>query len=137
MDETIRFEGRGLVGGIGKGIALVTNRPISFFGEIDPKTGKIISQSSEIRGESVSNRILVFPHGRGSTVGSYIIFALKENSLAPCAIINEETEIIIAAGCSIAEIPLVDKLEDFTTEIVKNGDKITVNGDEGWIEIQR
>lgn len=137
MDRITRFKGRSVVGGTGKGTALVTNRPLSFFGGIDPSTGNIVSQKSDIKGECVSGRVLIFPHGRGSTVGSYVIFALKENGTAPCAIINEETEIIIAAGCSLANIPLVDRINDFTTSIVRNGDIVKVDGNNGWIEIER
>ncbi len=137
MTEVIRFKGRSVGGGSGEGPALVTSQPISFFGEVDPKTGKIISQRSDIKGECVSGRVLVFPHGRGSTVGSYVIFSLKENGVAPCAMINEETEVIIAAGCVLANIPLVDRLEGFTTSLVKDGDIVKVDGDHGWIEIRR
>jgi len=137
LTEVTRLKGRGIGGGFGEGPALVTNQPISFFGEVDPETGKIVSQRSNIRGECVSGCVLVFPHGRGSTVGSYVIFALKENGVAPCAIINEETEVIIVAGCSLANIPLVDRIDGFTTSLVKNGDKVRVDGSNGWIEIER
>jgi predicted aconitase with swiveling domain len=137
VDRITRFKGRSVVGGTGKGIALVTNQPLSFFGEVDPSTGNIVSQNSDIKGECISGRVLIFPHGRGSTVGSYVIYALKENGTAPCAIINEETEIIIAAGCSLANIPLVDRINDFTTSIVRSGDIVKVDGNNGWIEIER
>ena len=137
MSEVTRFSGRGVVGGLTEGSALVTNQPLSFFGEVDPNTGNVISQRSEIKGKCVADRILIFPHGRGSTVGSYVIFALKENGVAPRAIINEETEVIIAAGCSLASIPLVDRMNGFMTSVVRDGDTVKVDGDNGWIEIKR
>jgi predicted aconitase with swiveling domain len=137
MEKIMQFTGRGIIGGTGSGVALVSNQPLSFFGEVDPNTGNIISQKSEIKGENVSGRVLIFPHGRGSTVGSYVIFALKENGTAPCAIINEETEIIIAAGCSLANIPLIDRLNNFTTSIVRTGDTVKFDGNKGWVEIER
>jgi len=137
LTDVIRFKGRGIGGGLGEGPVLITNQPISFFGEVDPKTGRIVSQRSEIEGESVSGRVLIFPHGKGSTVGSYVIFALKENGVAPSAMINEETEVIIAAGCTLANIPLVDRITGFKTGLVKDGDIVRVDGDNGWIEIMR
>ena len=137
MGRITQLKGRSVVGGTGKGMALVSNQPLSFFGGVDPNTGKVVSKSSDIKGECVSGRVLIFPHGRGSTVGSYVIYALKENGTAPCAIINEETEIIIAAGCSLANIPLVDRIKDLTTSIVKSGDIVKVDGNKGWIEIER
>ena len=137
MNEGTKLRGRPVVGGIAEGPALVSEQALSFFGDIDPNTGIVVSQRSDIRGECVAGRVLVFPHGRGSTVGSYVIFALEENDVAPCAIVNEETEVIIAAGCSLANIPLVDQIEGFTTSLVKNGDVVEVCGDEGWIRIKR
>lgn len=137
MSEVIRFGGRGVVGGFAEGPALVTNQPLSFFGEVDPNTGSIISQRSEIKSKCVADHVLIFPHGRGSTVGSYVIFALKGNGVAPLAIVNEETEVIIAAGCSLANIPLVDRMNDFRTSLVRDGDIVKVDGDNGWIEIRR
>jgi hypothetical protein len=137
LDEIIRLNCRGVVGGIAEGPALVTNQPLSFFGEVDPNTGNIISERSEIKGKCVAGRVLVFPHGRGSTVGSYVIFALKENGVAPCAIVNEETEVIIAAGCSLANIPLVDRISGFSTSFVRDNDIVRVDGDNGWIEVKR
>jgi len=137
LSEVIRFSGRGVIGGLAEGPALVTNQPLSFFGDVDPNTGNIISERSEIRGKCVADHILIFPHGRGSTVGSYVIFALRENGVAPRAIINEETEVIIAAGCTLANIPLVDRMNGFVTSYLRDGDTVIVNGDKGWIEIRR
>ena len=100
MSEVIRFSGRGVVGGFAEGVALVSNRPLSFFGEVDPNTGNIISCGSEIRGKCVADRVLIFPRGRGSTVGSYVIYRLAKAGLAPCAIINTLSEPIVGGWLS-------------------------------------
>jgi len=90
---------------------LVTNQPISFLGGIDPTTGKVIERGHELLGESVQGRVLVFPYGKGSTVGSYILYRLRKNGLAPSAIINEECETIVAVGAIISEVPCVDRID--------------------------
>jgi predicted aconitase with swiveling domain len=59
----------------------------------------------------VSRRVLVFPTGKGSTVGSYILYRLKQNGAAPAAIVNAESEPIVAVGAIISEIPMVDMVE--------------------------
>ncbi|MEM0231977.1 MAG: DUF126 domain-containing protein, partial [Candidatus Methanomethyliaceae archaeon] len=106
----IILKGRAISKFYGEGFALVSNKPISFFGGID-KNGIIKERNHDLYGMDITGKILVFPRGKGSTVGSYIIYQLKKNGHAPAGIINIETEPIIAIGCIIAEIPLIDKLE--------------------------
>ncbi|MCD6483510.1 MAG: DUF126 domain-containing protein, partial [Candidatus Odinarchaeota archaeon] len=101
------LKGKVIYPGRVKGRALVTNEPIGFYGGIDPATGKITQQGHPLYGETVTNRILVFPHGIGSTVGSYILFRLKKNRKAPIGIIIEDAEPIVAVGGIISEIPMV------------------------------
>jgi len=121
----IELRGRAIWSGKAKGMALATTQPISFYGGVDPETGRIIERGHELEGESVAGKILVFPHGKGSTVGSYILLRLKKRGLAPKAIINRRCEPIIAVGAIIAEIPAVDNL-DIT--LIKTGDEVSVEG---------
>lgn len=86
-------------------------------------------------GKSIKGKVLVFPHGKGSTVGSYVLYQLKKNGTAPAAIINLETEPIVAVGAIISEIPLVDMLEKNPYEVLNNGDLVLVNGSKGYIEL--
>ena len=90
---------------------MLTKEPISFLGGIDPATGKVIERGHELLGESVKGRVLVFPYGKGSTVGSYTLYQLRKNRMAPSAIINKECETIVAVGAIISEIPCVDKID--------------------------
>ena len=128
MTPKARFKGRVLVGGAAEGEAVVVDS-ISFYGDVDPETGAIISS-----GRSVSGRILVARRSRGSTVGSYVIYALARNSVAPKAIIIGEAEPIIVAGCVLASIPLVDRLPDEFFETVTDGSIIRVSLD-GTVEV--
>lgn len=107
----MKLSGRVIYQGKAEGDALVTSNPISFYGGVDPDSGKIIERDHELYGQSVKDRILVFPHGKGSTVGSYILYRLSKTGNAPRAIINEECETIVAVGVIISGIPCVDKIE--------------------------
>jgi predicted aconitase with swiveling domain len=89
----------------------------------------------ELFGESVSGRVLVFPKGKGSTVGSYVIYQLKKNGKAPAAIINVETEAIIAAGCILAEVPLVDRMGADPLRAIRTGDRVAVDGRAGTVAV--
>ncbi len=103
--------GRRVYRGRARGNALVCNKPLSFLGGVDPLTGVVQDPDQAVRGESVADRILVFPRGRGSTVGSYVIYELKCNGLAPAGIINTEAEPIIATGAIMSGIPMVDRID--------------------------
>jgi predicted aconitase with swiveling domain len=105
---------------------------ISFFGGIDPETGIILERGHELEGQCITGKILVFPTGKGSTVGSYTLYRLKKDDKAPLAIINAECEPITAVGCIIADIPCVDKIPIMQ---ITNGIQLEVDGERGFIEI--
>jgi predicted aconitase with swiveling domain/8-oxo-dGTP pyrophosphatase MutT (NUDIX family) len=107
---------------------------VSFLGGIDPATGKILDRECESRDQSVSDKIFCFPYGRGSTVGSYAMYQLKLNRLAPSAIVNGLAEPIIATGAIIAEIPMVDGVD---VSILRTGDDMTVDAENGFVELPR
>ena len=104
------LHGRSIFQGNAQGEALVTSQSISFFGGVDPETGIVVERGHPLEGLCIAGKVLVFPSGKGSTVGSYTLYRLKMNGLAPLAILNVECETIIAVGCIIAEIPCVDQL---------------------------
>jgi hypothetical protein len=121
--------------GRAQGEALVTSQPISFLGSIDPATGIVVEKGHELEGKSVKGKVLVFPGGKGSTVGSYVIYQLKKNNAAPCAMINVKAEPIVAVGAIISGIPLVDRLEKDGVSNIKTGDNILVDALNGSVEI--
>jgi len=137
MTEETVYVGRGVAKFVGEGKALVSRQGISFFGGVDPKTGVVREKGHDLCGADVTGKILVFPKGKGSTVGSYVIYQLKKNDHAPAGIVNVETETIIAAGCILAEVPLVDKLEVNPLEAIKSGDHVIVDGREGKVIIRK
>lgn len=128
----MKLPGRKIYRGTAKGEALVTSNNISFFGGVDPESGIVVEKGHELEGRCVAGKVLVFPTGKGSTVGSYTIYRLKDNGLAPAAIINQECETITAVGCIIAEIPCVDQID---IKQLKSGQTLSVSGDEGSVEV--
>jgi predicted aconitase with swiveling domain len=128
----MKLEGRRIYKGTVEAEAIVTKDGISFYGGVDPETGKIVEVGHELEGKSITGKVLVFPTGKGSTVGSYTMYRMKKNNMAPAAIVNKQIDTIIAVGCIISEIPCVDKIE---ISKIKSGQKLYVNGSEGTIEI--
>ena len=121
--------------GKGKGKVIILKEPFGFYGNVDPKTGGIIEKGNSLEGVCIKDKIFVFPNGKGSTVGSYVIYALKKNNVAPAAIINSETETIVATGAILAGLPCVDKPEENIFEILKDGQMVEVDCDKGEIRI--
>ncbi|WP_297498212.1 DUF126 domain-containing protein [Thermococcus sp.] len=128
----MKLKGRKIVGGKAEGELIVSQKPLSFLGGVDPETGVITDAESDIRGERIAEKILAFPRGKGSTVGSYIIYALKKNGKAPKAIIVGEAETIVATGAIIAGIPMVDGID---ISKLKSGVRVRVDADKGEVEV--
>ncbi len=131
----IKLRAHSVSRGKAKGEALVTMQPISFLGSIDTKTGIVIEKGHELEGKSIKGKVLVFPGGKGSTVGSYAIYQLRKNGAAPVAMINVKAEPIVAVGAIISEIPLVDGVEKNPLAAIKTGDKVLVDAIVGSVEI--
>ncbi len=121
--------------GHAKGEVIITKDSLSFLGGVDPKTGFIIDSHHELYGKKISGKILVIPSGKGSTVGSYVIFQMAKNKTAPSAIISLKAEPIIATGAIMAEIPMVDRPDADILNILKEGDIVEVDADSGMIKI--
>jgi len=126
------MNGRMISPGKTKGVAIVSKEPIGFYGSFDIKTGTMIEKGHPLEGKSIKDKILVFPCGKGSTVGSYVIYGLKKNGVAPKGIINKETETIVATGVILAGIPCVDKID---IDNIKDGDTVLLDADSGKVEI--
>ncbi len=128
-----RLQGRGIHKGTAEGEALVTAMPISFFGGVDPDTGVVVERDHELEGQSIAGKVLAFPFGRGSTVGSYIVYRLKKAGTAPAAIVNRDTEAIVAVGCIIADVPCVDQVD---IDHIPAGARAVVDGAAGTVDVR-
>ncbi len=128
------LKGRMISPGKVEGESIVSKEPIGFYGGVDAKTGIFIEKGHELEGKSIKGKILVFPCGKGSTVGSYVIYGLAKNNQAPLAIVNKETETIVATGVILAGIPCIDHIpvERFST-----GDHLIVDATNGTVTIVR
>ena len=129
---SVEMRGRVIVPGSARGRALVSLEPIGFLGGVDPDTGIVTERGHRLEGRSVASRVLVFPCGKGSTVGSYTLYRLATNGLAPVAILNEESEAIVAVGAIISDIPMVDQID---AAQFRDGDTVTLDGEK--VVIQR
>jgi hypothetical protein len=122
--------------GKASGQVLISRDPISFLGGVDPKTGDIIEKGHSLEGKNVAGKVLIFPNGKGSTVGSYVMLQLVKNGKAPAAIINVSAEPIIAVGAIISKIPMLDKPEKDIFALLKDGQLAIVDAEAGKVVYQ-
>lgn len=129
------IKGRKVTGGKARGTALVCSEPICYLGGIDVKTGMVTEVGHQLQGQSIAGKVLVFPTGKGSTGGSYLIYEATMNGKGPVAMVNLAVEQVTAIGCIMAEVPLVDRPEVNVCEEIKTGQTVEVDADAGLITI--
>jgi uncharacterized protein len=126
----MKLTGRIIYPGQARGEALVSRMGISFYGGVDPETSCVVEKGHDLEGQCIAGKVLVFPTGKGSTVGSYTLYRLKKAGLAPAAILNADCETITAVGCIISEIPCVDQLPlnhfNSAAQVEIDGDQVVV-----------
>ncbi|MDH7564544.1 MAG: DUF126 domain-containing protein [Candidatus Bathyarchaeota archaeon] len=128
------LKGRGIVEGCCEGEALVSVQPISFLGGVSPVNGKIMSKNHDLYGKSIKDKILCFPHGSGSTVGSYVLYSLAKKKLAPKAIINQKADPVVVVGAVIAKVPMIDGID---IQQIDTGDIAKVDACKGFVRVAK
>lgn len=134
---TITLKGRSISKGYTEGEALVCRQPIGFNFGVDFETGVITEYNHELFGKSIKDKILIFPHGKGSTGGSYVVYQLAKNKTGPRAMINLTTETIIAVGAIMGGIPVIDHLEQNPYDVISDGDHVVVDANNGLVVIEK
>lgn len=131
MSRSLR--GRTIAPGRAAGAVLRSEAAISFFGGVDPERGVVTEPGHPLAGQLLAGRVLVFPRGKGSTVGSYSLYRLARSGRGPAAIVNAECETIVAVGAIMAGIPCVDRIP---IEELAGGAWVEVDADQGVITVR-
>ena len=128
----MRIRARAIAPGRATGTALVHPDPFSFVGGVDPTTGDLLDGTPSTSRDSLAGRVFAFPHGKGSTVGSYVLYGLGRRGVGPAAIVNARAEAIVAVGAVLAGIPMVDRVD---VGGIRSADRIMVDGDRGAVHL--
>ena len=129
---------RVLVPGVASGEVLVLDEPLSFWGGLDPDTGRLIDTHHPQVGASLAGRVLVMPSGRGSSSSSYVFAEAIRAGTAPVAVVLAEADAIVALGAIVAgelygvEVPIVTS----TDPALVTGSSVTVRATaDGYVDI--
>ncbi len=135
---TERWPARGVIPGRAAGAALVSAEPLSFWGDVDPGSGRVVNPRHPLCGERLGGRVLVYPEGRGSCTTSNILLELIRTRQAPAAIVTRSVEPVLAVGPLVGEalygrtIPLVT-LEAEPFARIRPGDWLEVDAVSGEV----
>ena len=135
--ESITLKGRGASRGVVEGEALVIHDTIAFLSDISITEGIITYPQSKFKGQSVSDKILIFPTGKGSTADPYGFYMLKKAGKAPKAVINVDANPTTVAGAIISQTPMVYKLDKNPLDIIETGDHVLVDGNKGIVVVTK
>lgn len=131
------LSGRGLVGGVAEGEALVTREAISGWGGVEPREGRIIESRHELVGQSFAGKVLVFPGAKGSSGWSGMFHMSRLVGSAPAAMIFTVMNTKIALGVVVSHVPAVTDLDGDPFEVIRTGDWVRVDADRGRIIVTR
>lgn len=141
--EKIILKGRPVVGGVVEGEALVSQDALVWSHGVYPPTGKINDVRVKLNGTCIKDTILVYPYGKGSTSTSTWMLETFRYGNGPKAILNKETEGLIAVGSILANVlygisaPIVDRFDKDPLEVIETGDWVRVDGDKGIVEVTK
>jgi len=137
VESALEIRGRGVVKGRAEGEALVADATLSFWGEVDAVTGKVIAVGHPLEGESLRGRVLVIRSTKGSSGTPMILNLAKLEGNAPAAFVNAEVDGLAALGCIVNEIPMMTDLEQDPFAVIATGDRVVVDADSGFLRVIR
>lgn len=137
--EAERWAAAPVIAGRAEGPALVSTEALSFWGDVDPATGRVTNPRHVLFGERLAGRVLVFPNGRGSCTTSNILLELIRTAQAPAAIVTRALEPVLAVGPLVGAslygrtIPMVT-VDGATFARIRPGDWLVVDAQGGTVE---
>ena len=131
------IRGRGVVKGRAEGEALVCDATLSFWGEVDPVSGRVIAVGHPLEGQRLGGRVLVIRSTKGSSATPMVLNLAKLEGNAPAAFVNLEVDGLAALGCIVNGIPMISELERNPFELIRTGDRVEVDADAGVVRVRQ
>ena len=137
MENSVCINCRGVVKGTARGQALVAPTTLSFWGEVDPLSGRIIASGHPLEGECLGGKVLVIKSTKGSSATPLVIGLAHREGNAPVAFVNTDIDALAVLGCVVNRIPMVSDLDGDPFEIIQTGDLVEVDADAGTLVVTK
>jgi uncharacterized protein len=119
------FSARGIVAGKANGPALVSSEAVSFLGDIDIRSGRVVGDLPSVRNASVRGTVLIMPYTRGSAGAWRFLYQLFKHGNHPAAIVsNALPDPSVVQGAILAGIPIVCEPSAGFGEAIANGQRV-------------
>jgi uncharacterized protein len=134
--------GRTLAPGRARGQVLLLEEPLSFWGGMDPGTGRVVDRHHPQSGSSLSGRVVAMRSGRGSSSSSSVLAEAIRAGTAPAAVIMVEPDVIVALGSIVAaelygsEVPVVTVSREALNDL-HSGQVVDVRASSEGAEIEQ
>jgi len=135
--EPMIIHGRGALGGVAEGPALISRRTITGWGGIDIRTGKVKEPGHPLEGMSLKGSVLILEGSRGSNGWSIFFHAAQVAGFGPAALVFPHLDSRTAVTAAVLNVPMVTDLEDDPFSMINVGDRVRVDGDQGIITVIR
>ena len=128
------MRGKVVIPGQARGVALVSDEPLSFWGGYDWQTGEITDRRHPLSGQIAAGRVLCLPFTRGSSTTTAVLLEAIRNGTAPVAILTTASDFFFALASVVADelytrpVPLIALDYDNFGQL-KNGDQVVVEMD--------
>ena len=120
-----------------RGIALVADDNFSARYDLDRVKGVFSRPNHKLCGQSYKDLILVLNTAKGGVATAWMLYEMTSRSIAPRAILFNQTNTILAQGAALANMAMVDRFKDGdVTKLIKTGDNLLVNPNLGTVLIE-
>lgn len=94
----VALQGVPVVAAAAEGVSLILQEPLSWWGGIDSGSGAVIDRHHPQFGSTTSGRILILPHGRGSSGGSAVLAESIRSGTGPAGLVLRTVDPILVVG---------------------------------------
>ena len=119
-----------------QGKALVTDVPITYLGYVNRDTGVIEEPGHPLDGIAISDTILIYPKGSGSTVAPFILMGLIYTGMGPRAIVNRDVCPLTLPAASLLNVPYAHGFDADPCLEINSGDDVRMTLQDGVVQLQ-
>lgn len=118
-----------------EGIAIVSAHGFNARYDMDRERGVFSRPEHDLYGQSPAGKIFVFTTPKGGIATSWALLDLKTRGLAPLALVCRRLNPVVAQGAVLADIAVVDRLDDDPVTVLRTGDRIRIDPAAGRLDV--
>jgi uncharacterized protein len=119
---------------VARGPALVSWDAISFLGDVDIRSGRIVGDLPSVKGACIAGTILIMPSSRGSAGAWRFIYQMEKHGTHPLAMLfGGIPDPSVVQGAILANIPVIANVPVALARSIAAGTTLEVDGESGMV----